>query len=88
MTFKLLKKSAGPALVKYHIVNPRGDVIGQANVPPNEVSDFQKHWRGSFVPTASAAAKHQSAVSAISNALRKAPRLSREAGKAAILRGC
>ena len=80
MTFKLLKKSANACVVKFHIVNARGDIIGQANVPPNEVSDLQKCWRDSTP----AAAKQSTAATALVNALKRGPRLSRQG----VLRGC
>jgi hypothetical protein len=87
-SFKLERKAVGATLTKFHVVDSAGAVVGSINVANEQASDLPKHWRGSSVPTASAAAQHQSAVSAISNALRKGPRLSKEASRAAILRGC
>ncbi len=46
MTFRLEKKSANQSLVKFHIVNAHGDIIGQANVSPKEEGDFLKCWAG------------------------------------------
>ena len=112
MQFKLVKKSSNDVLVKYHIVDSAGTIIGQANVPPEQESDLLKCWAG---PRASAApgtaakqtarnplvaafktrgsgsvapaakqSKATAAMSAVSAALLRGPRLSREA----ILRGC
>jgi hypothetical protein len=32
MTFKLLKKSTGAVLTKFHVVDARGDIVGSINV--------------------------------------------------------
>ena len=83
MTFRLERKSANHAVVKFHITNAAGDIVGSVNVKPDEVSDLEKCWRNS--PTAGAAATKQStAAAAMAAALRKGPKLSR----AGILRGC
>jgi hypothetical protein len=33
-------------VTKFHIVNQAGDIIGQVNVPPNEVPDLLSQWSG------------------------------------------
>ena len=83
MTFKLLKKSTGATLTKFHVVDARGDIVGSINVANEQASDLLKHWRDPGAPAA-AAGNHARTVNAISNALRRGPRLSKEA----ILRGC
>ena len=82
MTFKLLKKAVGATLTKFHVVDARGDIVGSINVANEQASDLQKHWREPGAPAA--ATKHQTAVNAISAALRRGPRMKKEA----ILRGC
>ena len=82
MTFKLLKKSTGPVLTKFHVVNARGDIVGSINVANGEVNDLQKCWRDSAAPAAGAS--KQSTVAMLSAALRKGPRLSKQG----VLRGC
>ena len=83
MTFKLLKKSTGATLTKFHVVDARGDIVGSINVANEQASDLLKHWREPAAPAA-AAGSHARTVNAISNALRRGPRLNKEA----ILRGC
>ena len=83
MTFKLLKKAVGATLTKFHIVDARGDIVGSVNVANEQASDLQKHWREPGAPAA-AVGNHARAVNAISNALRKGPRLSKQG----VLRGC
>ena len=41
MTFKLLKKSTGATLTKFHIVDGRGDIVGSINVANEQASDLQ-----------------------------------------------
>jgi hypothetical protein len=86
MTFRLEKKSTGAVLTKFHVVNSAGDICGSINVANGQVNDLLKHWRQP-APAASTAG-HARAVSAISNALRKGPRLSGQAARQAVLRGC
>ena len=86
MTFKLLKKSVGATLTKFHVVDARGDIVGSINVANEQVSDLQKHWREPGAPAATA--KHQSTVAMLSAALRKGPKLSGQAARQAVLRGC
>ena len=83
MTFKLLKKSTGATLTKFHVVDARGDIVGSINVANEQASDLLKHCREPGAPAA-AAGNHARTVNAISNALRRGPRLNKEA----ILRGC
>ena len=80
MTFKLLKKSTGATLTKFHIVDGRGDIVGSINVANEQASDLQKHWRDS----APAGAAKQSSASALAPAFKRVPGLSKQA----ILRGC
>jgi hypothetical protein len=47
MTFRLEKKSSNHALVKFHILNAGGDIVGSINVPPREERDLLKCWRDS-----------------------------------------
>jgi hypothetical protein len=83
-SFKLSKKSTGRTLTTFHVTNARGDICGAINVPNEQASDLQKHWREPGAPAPTAAGAHGRAVNAISAALRKGPRLSREG----VLRGC
>jgi hypothetical protein len=87
MTFKLLKKSTGPVLTKFHVVDSAGDIVGSINVANEQATDLQKHWREPVAPAAGAS-KQAKAIAMLSAAVRKGPRLSKEASKAAILRGC
>ncbi len=84
MTFKLLKKSTGAVLTKFHVVDSVGTIVGSINVGNEQAADLQKHWRQPGAPAATAAGNHARAVNAISNALRKGPGLSKEG----VLRGC
>ena len=84
MTFKLLKKSTGAVLTKFHVVNARGDIVGSINVANGEVNDLQKCWHDSIPAAATAAGKQARAVNAMVAAFRKGPRMNKEA----ILRGC
>ena len=88
MTFRLEKKSAGRVLTTFHIMNSAGDIVGSANIPNAEADNFAKHWRGPAATAANSAAAHARAVNTISNALRRGPRLSGQAARQAILRGC
>ena len=83
MTFKLLKKTVGATLTKFHVADGRGDIVGSINVPNEQASDLQKHWREAAPAAATTSGNHARAVNALS-AARKGPRLSREG----VLRGC
>jgi hypothetical protein len=82
MNFKLVKKSTGAVLTKFHVVNARGDICGSINVANGEVSDLLNCLRDSA--PAAAGAKQATAAAALSAALRRGPRLSRQG----VLRGC
>ena len=64
MTFKLLKKSVGATLTKFHVINSAGDIVGSINVANEQASDLQKHWREPGAPAA-AAGNYARAVNAI-----------------------
>ena len=84
MNFRLEKKEASRALVKFHILNSAGELCGSVNVPPSQESDLLKHWHApeEAAPAAKAASKAARSKAAIVAALKKGPRLS----KAALLR--
>jgi hypothetical protein len=76
--FRLEKKSATRALVKFHVM--AGDaIVGSISVAPSQEADLLRHWKG---PTP--AAKPTGSMAAMAATLLKGPRLS----KAALLRGC
>ena len=81
MTFKLVHKSTNAALATYYITDGRGDIV---NVKPDEVADLQKCWRDSVPATAATAGKQARAANALVAALKRGPRMSKQA----ILRGC
>ena len=85
MTFKLLKKATGPVLTKFHVTDSAGSIVGSINVANEQAADLQKQWREPGAPAA-AASPHARAVNAISAALKRGPRLSREATRQAMLR--
>ena len=72
MTFKLVKKSTGPALSVFHVVNSAGAIVGSINVRPDEEKDLLRYWR-----------THPPAVKPAVKAVRL-PAVSKQA----ILRGC
>jgi hypothetical protein len=78
MTFKLVKKSSGPALSVYHVVNGAGAVCGSINIRPDEEKDLLRYWRAD-APPAARASTARPRVEPV-----RLPKLSRQA----ILRGC
>jgi hypothetical protein len=76
MQFRLEKKEATKALVKFHILNSAGELCGSVNVPPAQEADLLKHWRA---PQATTAAKPADGKAAIVAALKRGPRLTRQA---------
>jgi hypothetical protein len=52
MTFKLTKKSSGPALMVYHVMNGAGAIVGSINIRPDEEKDLLRYWRADASPTA------------------------------------
>ena len=73
MTFKLVKKSTGPALSVFHVVNSAGVIVGSINVRSDEEKDLLRYWRADAPPAV------KPAVKAV-----RLPAMSRQA----ILRGC
>ena len=71
-------------MVKYHIKNDHGDIYGPVNVSPAEEADLLKCRHGSAPAARTAASAHGRAVNAISAALRRGPRLSKQG----VRRGC
>ena len=57
MTFKLVKKSTGPALSVFRVVNSAGAAVGSINVRPDEEGDLLAHWRADAAPAAKPAVK-------------------------------
>ena len=84
MNFKLEKVSANAALVKYHITNSTGELVGSVNVKPKDEAALLKHWSApqEAAPAAKAAGKAGRSKEAIVAALKRGPKLS----KAALLR--
>jgi hypothetical protein len=83
MTFKLERKAAGAVLTKFHITDGKGTDYGSVNVPNEAASDLLRHWRGA-APAAATAGKQARAAQAMVAALKRGPRLNKQA----ILRGC
>jgi hypothetical protein len=50
MTFKLVKKSTGPALSVFHVVNSAGAIVGSINVRSDEEKDLLRYWRTDAPP--------------------------------------
>jgi hypothetical protein len=78
MKFTLQQKSAGKALTVFNVIDDNGGVCGSVNVPNKEVPDFVKCWKGAYTPVPKPDSR-----AAIVAALKRGPRLSKEA----ILRG-
>jgi hypothetical protein len=74
MTFKLVKKSTGPALSVFHVVNSAGAIVGSINVRSDEEKDLLRYWRADAPP-----GRKARAVKAV-----RLPAMSKQA----ILRGC
>jgi hypothetical protein len=83
MNFRLEKKSTGPTLTKFFVYDSSNAIVGTINVAKEIAADLQKHWREPGAPAATAG-NHARAVNAISAALKKGPRLSKQG----VLRGC
>ena len=79
MTFRLERKSVGATLTKFHVVDSAGTIVGSINVANEQASDLRKCWRDSVPAVATTADKHTRAVNALAAALKRGPRLSREA---------
>jgi hypothetical protein len=60
MTFKLLKKSTGATLTKFHVVDSAGSIVGSINVANEQAPDLQKHWRQPGAPVAATNTKLRS----------------------------
>ena len=82
--FRLLKKSTGAVLTKFHVVDSAGAIVGSINVANEQASDLQKHWREPAPAAATTVSKQARAVNAMVAALKRGPKLSKEG----ILRGC
>ena len=76
--------TTGPVLTKFHVLDSTGAIVGSINVANEQVSDLLKCWRDSAPAVAAPAGKQARAVNAIVAALKRGPRLNKEA----ILRGC
>lgn len=89
MTFRLERKSVGATLTKFNITDDKGTIYGSVNVPNEAASDLLKQWRQPE-PAAAATARGEKArvVNAMVAALKRGPRVNKEANKQAILRGC
>jgi hypothetical protein len=83
MNFRLEKVSATRALVKYHIKNSAGELCGSVSVPPSQEKDLLASWHGPQAAPAKPAAKAEASRAAISAALKRGPKLTRQA----LLRG-
>ena len=83
MNFRLEKKSTGPTLTKFFVYDSTGATVGIITVGNEQAEDLQSHWRAPQAPPAKAAGKAAAGAAAIIAALRKGPRLSKEA----LLRG-
>ena len=78
--FKLSKEETGRSITRFYVTNARGEVCGVINVANAEASDLQKHWAGApATPTAKPAAKAADSRAAISAALKRGPKLSKQA---------
>ena len=84
MTFKLERKSTGATLTKYHVVDSNNTIVGSINVANEQSGDLEKCWRGAAPAAATTAAKQARAITALAAALKRGPKLDRQA----ILRGC
>jgi hypothetical protein len=84
-TFQLKQVSAGKLLTKFHILNSAGDVLGSANIPNAEVSEFRRHWQGPAEDSLQQPRPQQSPVNALAAAFM---RNRRPVSKANVLRGC
>ena len=79
MQFRLERKEATKALVKFHIVNSAEELCGSVSVPPRQEVDLLRHWHTPQTPAAKPAPDGRAAIAA---ALKRGPKLS----KAALLR--
>jgi hypothetical protein len=78
MNFRLEKQSATRALVKYHIKNSAGELCGSVSVPPSQEKDLLASWHGPQSAAAKPVAKAEASRAAISAALKRGPKLSRQ----------
>ena len=90
MNFRLSKQPPGKTLTRFHILDADGGLVGSANIPNDEVADFERCWNG---PANRAAKKnpvnsqsHSKAAMAAA-ILAKAPKVSPTAARQALLRG-
>jgi hypothetical protein len=84
--FSLVQKSTNRTQTTFHVMAD-GAIVGSINVPPNQVGDLLKHWKGPqsappTKPATSAADKAARGKSAIVAAFKKGRPLT----KAALLR--
>src|SRR4029077_14944688 len=84
-TFQLKQVSAGKLLTKFHILNSVGDVLGSANIPNAEVSEFRRHSQGPSEDSPQQPRPQQSPVNALAAAFM---RNRRPVSKAIVLRYC
>jgi hypothetical protein len=72
MTFRLERKEATKALVKFHIKNSAGETVGSVSVPPAQEKDLLASWHGPQArPTAKPADKAAASRAKISASLLK-----------------
>ena len=83
MNFRLERqKESTRALSVFRVLDSANATIGTITVPRAQESDLLQHWKGRTAPAAKQS--QAAAAAALSAALRKGPRLSREG----VLRGC
>jgi len=85
MTFKLVQHSSNRANTVYHVIDADdGTALGSINCPRGEENTLLSHWRDSVPAAAATAGKQARAANVMVAALRRGPRMNRQA----VLRGC
>ena len=79
MQFRLEKKEATRGLLKFNILNSGGELCGTVSVLPSQEAALLASWKGATTPPA----KKTDSRAALVAALKRGPRLSKEA----LLRG-
>ena len=81
MNFRLEKSTVGPTLTRFYVKESSGAIVGTINVANSDAGDLLKHWHApQAAPTAKPAAdKAARGKAAIVAALKRGPRLSKQA---------
>jgi hypothetical protein len=82
-TFRLERKSSNRSLTKFFIYDSAGAIVGSISVPPEQERDLLAHWKDASPAPVNANTKRPNAML---EALKRGPKLSKEASRRAVLR--